>query len=195
MRPETPRNQPARRPETTQSRQFAPRFLLLAILLSSCVAPTTESGGFESTALGFPAIVERVVDGDTIVVTIDGRSETVRLLGIDTPESPGGPRPAECFGSEASAFAESLIPPGTVVRLSRDKQTRDQYARLLAYVHRADDELFVNLALLEGGYATPLFFAPNTSRQAEFEAAANAARRNWVGYWPTCGAADVALDP
>lgn len=169
--------------------------LILAAALSSaaCGSPTTESGEATLTPLGHLAVVERVVDGDTIVVSIDGRTETVRLLGIDTPEKPGGPRPAECFGADASAHAEALVPPGTVVRLSRDRESRDQYARLLAFVHRADDGLFVNLAMLEGGYASPLFFAPNTALESRFEAAGNAARRNWVGFWPACGAADVAL--
>lgn len=140
--------------------------------------------------------VDRVVDGDTIIVSVDGRTETVRLLGIDTPEKAGGPRPAECFGHEASTYAANLLAPGTRVFLSRDQETRDQYGRLLAFVHRAEDGLFVNLAMLEGGYATPLFFAPNTALEDIFEAAANTARRNWVGFWQTCGAADVTLtDP
>ena len=139
-----------------------------------------------------PATVERVIDGDTIIATIDGSSETIRLLGIDTPEKPGGPRAAECFGSEASAFAESLLPSGTTVVLSRDAETRDQFGRLLAFVHRTDG-LFVNLALVEHGYATALSYAPNTSLHGLFEAAANRARRDWVGFWPTCGAPDVAL--
>jgi len=134
-----------------------------------------------------------VVDGDTIVVEVDGRVETVRLLGIDTPEKPGGPRPAECFGADASAFAAELMPTGTVVRLSRDRETRDQYARLLAYVHRDADDLFVNLAMLEHGYASPLFFAPNNTLEPQFQLAADAARRNWLGFWPACGAPDVTI--
>ncbi len=142
---------------------------------------------------GLPATVERVIDGDTIIVRIGNESETVRLLGIDTPEKAGGPRPAECFGSDASAFAAELLPPGTAVVLSRDHETRDQYSRLLAFVHRTSDGLFVNRTMLEGGFATPLFFAPNTSLEGDFTSAANAARRNWIGFWPACGAADLAL--
>jgi len=148
---------------------------------------------YAATHLGLTAVVDKVVDGDTIVVVIDGRTETVRLLGIDTPEKAGGPRPAECFGAQASAFAEELLPIGTTVLLSRDEQTRDQYSRLLAYVHRAHDELFVNRVMLEQGYASALFFAPNTSQRSSFEQAANLARRNWVGFWPECGAPNVTL--
>lgn len=139
------------------------------------------------------ATIERVVDGDTVIVAIDDTEETVRLLGIDTPEKPGGPRPAECFGSQASAYASELLPAGTVVELSRDRETRDQYGRLLAYIHRADDGIFVNRAMIESGHASPLFFAPNTAARDDFTAAANHARRAWLGFWDACGGADVVL--
>jgi len=144
-----------------------------------------------SAALGLRATVERVVDGDTVVVSVDGRSETVRLLGIDTPEKAGGPRPAECFGADASNYAAALLPQGTDVLLSRDQETRDQFGRLLAFVHRADDLVFVNLVMVENGYAAPLFFAPNRSLQDAFETAGNNARREWIGFWPACGGADI----
>lgn len=134
-----------------------------------------------------------MVDGDTIVVRVDDVTETIRLLGIDTPEKTGGPRPAECFGDQASEFARSLLPAGTEVHLTRDEQTRDQYGRMLAYVHRADG-IFVNQALLEQGFATTLFFAPNTAMSEPFQAAADYARRNWIGLWPACGSSDVVLD-
>ena len=125
---------------------------------------------------------------------IDNRTETVRLLGIDTPEKPGGPRPAECFGSEASEYARSLLPIGTPVLLSRDIDTRDQFGRLLAYVHRASDHLFVNEALVHHGYATTLFFAPNTAAEPQLVAAANHARRTWIGFWAACGGPDLAIE-
>jgi micrococcal nuclease len=140
------------------------------------------------------AVLIAVIDGDTILVDVDGSEETVGLLGIDTPEKVGGPRPGECFGAEATAFATRLLPAGTYLVLTRDHETRDQYGRLLAYVHRRDG-LFVNLAMLEYGYATPLFFTPNTSMSHVFEQAANFARRQWLGFWPACGAADVVLPP
>lgn len=122
------------------------------------------------------------------------KTETIRLLGIDTPEKAGGPRPAECFGADASARMAELLPPHTQVLLSRDLESRDQYSRLLAFVHRANDGLFINLAMLEGGFATPLFFAPNRSAEERFTAAGDTARREWVGFWPACGAADVVFD-
>ena len=99
------------------------------------------------------AIVERVVDGDTIVVDINGNQERVRLLGIDTPESVAVNRPEQCFGRESASYLTSLLPKGTGVTLVRDIESRDQYDRLLAYVVRSSDQLFVNLDLLERGYA------------------------------------------
>lgn len=140
------------------------------------------------------ALVQTVLDGDTIVVSVDGSEETVRLLGVDTPETGGSTRNAECFGAQATDFARDLLPTGTRVLLTRDEETRDQYGRLLAFVHR-DDGLFINLALLEQGYATPLFFTPNTAMRETFEDAANLARREWRGFWPACGAADVLVGP
>lgn len=165
------------------------------LLLASCSAPRERTANLESGEREprLQATVDQVIDGDTIVVLFDGRSETVRLLGIDTPEKPGGPRPAECFGGDASAFASEMLPRGTAVLLSRDLETRDQYGRLLAFVHRADDSLFINLAMIEQGYAAPLFFAPNRSMEPAFEAAGNMARRNWIGFWAACGGPDVTV--
>ena len=142
---------------------------------------------------GLSAVVTRVVDGDTIIVQVQEQTETVRLLGIDTPEKAGGPRPAECFGADASARLAELLPPQSEILLSRDQESRDQYSRLLAFVHRADDGLFINLTMIEEGYATPLFFAPNRAAEHQFVAAGDAARRNWIGFWPACGAADVVV--
>lgn len=140
------------------------------------------------------ALVQTVIDGDTIVVRVDGVEETVRLLGIDTPETGKGNRTAECFGANATDFARELLPSGTTVLLTRDEETRDQYGRLLAFVHR-DDGLFVNLAMIEHGYASPLFFQPNIAMRETFERAADVARREWRGFWPACGADDVLLEP
>jgi micrococcal nuclease len=132
------------------------------------------------------AIVERVVDGDTIQVHIEGRDERVRLVGIDTPESVRPGAPVECYALAASARTKALLPAGTKVRLVRDVEERDQYGRLLAYVYRADDDLFVNLALTREGYAEPLTVPPNVAHAAEFVAAARDARARGRGLWAKC---------
>jgi micrococcal nuclease len=139
---------------------------------------------------GTPAIrttaVERVIDGDTIVVT---GGERVRLIGIDTPETVDPRRPVECYGEQASARAEELMPRGTSVRLELDVERTDRYGRTLAYVHRADDDLFVNVELARGGYAEQLTVPPDVAHAGEIGDAVAQARREQRGLWApgACG--------
>ena len=140
------------------------------------------------------ATVERVVDGDTIIVEINDSRERVRLLGIDTPESVAENRPDQCYGAESSAYLSGLLPEGTEVTLIRDVEARDQYDRLLAYVVRSDDQLFVNLDLIERGYAGVLIYEPNSYYRDLFEDAEDAAFDGDVGLWGVCGGPDVPLD-
>ena len=92
-------------------------------------------------------MVERVVDGDTIVVRGVGR---VRLIGVDTPETVAPGRPVEFFGREASAFTKRLL-EGRSVRLEYDRERTDRYGRTLAYVHLADGT-FANAEIIRRGY-------------------------------------------
>jgi micrococcal nuclease len=135
------------------------------------------------------AVVESVIDGDTIVVTVAGSHERVRLLGIDTPESVDPDRPVECFGPEAAATTASLLPEGTTVRLERDLEARDDYGRLLAYVFRLPDGLFVNAALVESGHAELLRIAPNVAYSDELRVAEATARHERRGLWGACSVA------
>jgi len=132
------------------------------------------------------AEIRWVIDGDTVDVLINGTSERVRLLGIDTPETKKPNEPIECFGPQASEYTTALLPPGTAVYLERDIVGRDDYGRLLAYVYRATDGLFVNLDLVRGGYALPLPFRPNDAHAADFAAAARDAQAARVGWWGAC---------
>src|SRR5439155_22738668 len=132
------------------------------------------------------ATAERLVDGDTIVVHLGGRRERVRLIGIDTPESVKPDTPVQCFALEASGRTKALLPKGTPVRLVRDVEARDRYRRLLAYVYRVRDGLFVNLALVREGYASPYTFPPNVAHTSEFVAAAAEARTVGRGLWSRC---------
>jgi micrococcal nuclease len=139
-----------------------------------------------ATATDGRANVTRVIDGDTIVVHIGGRDENVRLIGIDTPETHKPGTPVECYGPEASAHLAELIPPGSTVRLERDRDARDVYGRLLAYVYR-DDGLFLELAMVRDGFAGPLAIAPNTAHRAALDGAAASARAAGLGLWGACG--------
>ncbi len=126
--------------------------------------------------------VTRVVDGDTIHVSVDGRREKVRYIGVDTPEPRGG---ARCFAHAASAFNARLV-AGRRVRLTAGVERRDRYGRLLAYVHRLPDRLFVNGELVRRGYATVLTVAPNVARAGELARLQRVARRAGRGLWGAC---------
>jgi micrococcal nuclease len=139
-----------------------------------------------ATAVPTNATVARVVDGDTVDVSIGGHQERVRLIGIDTPETKDPDRPVECYGPEASAITESLLPRGTAVRLERDLEPRDDYGRLLAYVYRGADGLFVNLDLARRGAAEVLSIRPNVAHAREIAAAVEDARRAHRGRWGAC---------
>jgi micrococcal nuclease len=147
----------------------------IALLVTGC-APRADGG---------EARVERVVDGDTIVVRLDGRRERVRYIGVDTPESVKPGTRVECFGKAAAAANRRLV-GGRAVRLSYDAEARDRYGRLLAYVHRSDDGLFVNAELIRVGYGKPLAIRPNVAHAAELRRLAATARRSRVGLWSRC---------
>jgi micrococcal nuclease len=94
--------------------------------------------------------------------------------------------PTQCFAIEASNRTKALLPAATPIRLVGDVEQRDQYKRLLAYVYRASDNLFINLALVREGYAVPYTFPPNVAHTAEFVAAADDARQANRGLWSAC---------
>lgn len=140
-------------------------------------------------------IVERVIDGDTVELRIAGSVESVRLIGLDTPESVARNVPDQCFGAEASEALRQLLPPGTEVDLRRDVEGRDHYGRLLLYLHRASDDLFINHWLLENGYADSVSYEPNTSYEIDFDRTARSARSAGRGLWGACDGPDQPLDP
>jgi micrococcal nuclease len=163
-----------------------PLLALLAALcaaLCGCSAPVAERPG-EAAAVR----VARVVDGDTIRVELPSGEEAVRYIGIDTPESVKPGAPVECFAKRASAFNERLV-AGERVRLVHDVEERDPYGRLLAYVYRARDGLFVNAELVRRGYATVATFPPNVAHERDFRRLARRARMSGRGLWWQCGGA------
>ena len=172
----------------------------LGLLLAICLgfAGCTDSGApvaAEAPSVIEPnATVERIVDGDTLVAIIDGQRERVRLLGIDTPESVAENRPDQCYGEEASTYLKSVLPEGVAITLVLDEEARDQYDRLLAYVIRSSDELFVNLDLIERGYAGVLIYDPNDHYESLFRSAEQEAIDAGAGLWTVCGGPDVPLE-
>ncbi len=122
--------------------------------------------------------VVRVVDGDTVV--LDG-NEKVRLIGVNTPETVDPRKPVERFGKEASAFTKSLL-EGKRVRVEHDVEPKDRYGRTLAYLF-LEDGTFVNLRLVEGGYASAYRYPPNVKHAERFRDAERAAREARRGLW------------
>lgn len=95
--------------------------------------------------------VIRVIDGDTVKIDYNGKATNVRLIGVDTPETVHPSKPVEAYGKEASNFTKNLL-LGESVYLRFDVDKTDKYGRLLAYLYRAPDGLFVNLEIVRQGY-------------------------------------------
>ena len=95
--------------------------------------------------------VHRVIDGDTIKIEYKGKLVSVRFIGVDTPETVHPTKPVQRFGPESSAFTTSLL-DGKRVDLRFGEELEDKYGRLLAYVYRAPDGMFVNLEIVRQGY-------------------------------------------
>jgi micrococcal nuclease len=161
-------------------RRLLPWIVLLAAVAAFLLAGNRDEGDRAATAQ-----VTRVVDGDTVAVRVDGRGERVRLIGIDTPESVKPGTRVQCFAKAASAEIRRLL-AGRGVTLRYDAERRDRYGRLLAYVYRSGDGLFVNAALAERGYARTLTIPPNVAHAALFARLARSARRRGRGLWGAC---------
>ena len=129
--------------------------------------------------------VLRVIDAHTIEVEINGYTERLRLLGINTPQSVDARKPAECFRKEAAAKAKELL-EGKRVKLEADLITqqgdRDSDGRLLRYVYLPDGRLF-NKLMIEEGYAEEYTYRTPYKYQKEFEQARKSAQRNKRGLW------------
>ena len=157
-------------------------FVVAGLAIWHPPVPEAGSGGAGG---GDAGVVTRVVDGDTIHVSVGGEDETVRYIGIDTPESVKPGTPVQCFAKAASAANERLV-DGRRVRLSFDAERRDRYGRLLAYVYRADDDAFVNARLVQDGYARTLTIPPNVRFAERFASLARDAREGRRGLWRAC---------
>lgn len=147
-------------------RPFSKLAPLLVVLIS-----------FASAQTHTDASVTRVIDGDTVVLAVDGVPERVRLIGVDTPEVRG----RELYAAEATAYAEELL-TGQRVKLERDVQERDRFDRLLAYLFLPDGRQ-VNLLIAEAGLAKLQTVPPNTRYEPLYAAAIEGARSVRKGLW------------
>lgn len=133
---------------------------------------------------GVRATVVDVSDGDTISVRLPGgREESIRYIGVDTPETVHPTEPVGCYGPKASHFNEELV-AGRQVRLRFDRERRDYYGRLLAYVYRGG--VFVNAELVRRGFARAVYYSPNGAFRYRFESLQQGAARKGRGLWGAC---------
>jgi micrococcal nuclease len=154
--------------------------LLLAVALV-VLRPWERDATAAFVASNVPVV--RVIDGDTLAVRIDGRSEDVRLIGIDTPETVKPGTPVQCFGPRASHFSKRLL-EGRRVRLVFGAERRDAYGRLLAYVYLR--RRFVNPILVRRGLARSLTIPPNDRFAPLFRRLELSAARAGRGLWGAC---------
>jgi micrococcal nuclease len=131
----------------------------------------------------------RVVDGDTLVVEVDGRTERLRYIGIDAPElaRDDGAVPAECWAAEAATAHAELV-AGTELHLRRDRSDRDRFGRLLRHSWIIEDGrlLHVGEELVRRGAARARSYPPDTAWDARLAEAEAVARSERAGLWGSC---------
>lgn len=129
--------------------------------------------------------VAGVIDGDTIVVNMNDRPETIRFIGVDTPETVHPSKAKQCYGDEASKKTLEML-LGKSVYLIPDPQTkdRDQYGRLLRFVF-LEDGTFVNAKLIEGGFGFNYIYDPFQFMK-EFDRLEKQAKSAKIGLWGAC---------
>jgi micrococcal nuclease len=166
---------------------------LLSLLIVVFIAIGQNQGWFESTKKGVmtnsPGLytITHYVDGDTVVVDMNGTNETIRFIGIDTPETHKPNTPVQCYGPAAAAHTQNVIKAaGGKVRLESDSLSanRDRYNRSLRYVYLPDGTDLNQLNVQEG-YAFYYPYFP-FSKKADFKAAEDQAIAAKKGLWGAC---------
>lgn len=129
--------------------------------------------------------IDHFIDGDTIAVKMNGKTESIRMIGVDTPETHKPNSPVQCYGPAAAAFTKNLIGTQQVrLQADADSTNRDRYNRLLRYVYLPDGRM-VETELIKGGYGFAYTDFPFT-KKAEFVADQTAARDAQKGLWGNC---------
>jgi micrococcal nuclease len=158
-----------------------------AVVVVTVLAATSVLGwwfGDQRRAADTPYRVVQVLDGDTIVVRrAGGADETIRLLGVDTPETHHPRKPVQCYGPEAAAYTTRRL-FGEVVQLEDDVERHDVYGRRLAYVYLHGQNY--ERELLQKGYARLLVIEPNHAHARDMLDDELNAKAHHVGLWGVC---------
>ena len=162
---------------------------LIFILILAIVCPSAVY------ALRHNAKILYIIDGDTLKIMYDGKKQSIRLIGIDAPESrrnskalkdsARSSRDIETIVSQgkiAKKYVKTLVKKGDSVRIAFDIEKRDRYRRLLAYVYLADGKM-LNDVIIRNGYASPLTIPPNVRYRKKFLRSYHYARENRLGLW------------
>lgn len=151
------------------------------IVKSTDLTPTTQL--VENQGANELLSVAKVVDGDTLSVSIDGKTQTIRLIGLNTPETVDPRKPVECFGKQASDKAKKLL-TGKKIRIEKDPSQGDydKYQRLLAYVFLEDGTNF-NKYMIQEGYGYEYTYNLPYKYQKEFKLAQEQAKSQKKGLW------------
>jgi micrococcal nuclease len=165
--------------------------LLIAMLVALAVV-ATQSGWLDDASKNAqqsnPGLytINHYVDGDTIAVNMNGSVETVRFIGVDTPETHKPNTPVQCYGPQAADHTKLVISKFGKVRLQADPQdtNRDRYGRLLRYVYLPDGTL-LDEQIIKQGYGFAYLSFP-FSKKTQFAADQQAAQAAKLGLWAVC---------
>lgn len=179
--------------QRSSSRRQRSIISLIVLVLTLLIGYGQSQGWFGTVAktaeVNQPGLyaIDHFVDGDTIAVNMNGKVETIRFIGADTPETHKPNTPVQCYGPEAAAYTKATITAaGNKVRLQSDPDStnRDRYDRLLRYIYLPDGRLMEEL-LIKNGYAFYYPYFPFT-KSDQFAADEQAAIRARVGLWAHC---------
>jgi micrococcal nuclease len=130
-----------------------------------------------------PYQVTNVLDGDTFEVKVDQKLVTIRMLGIDTPETVDPRKPVQCFGKEASDNTKKMLEgQAVIIKIDKTQSILDKYGRVLAYVYGKDGS-FINEYLLKEGYAHEYTYGKPYQLKKEFKKLEKEASKNKKGLW------------
>ncbi|QSZ50474.1 thermonuclease family protein [Arthrobacter sp. D5-1] len=152
----------------------------LAIAAATSVVLAATTWAVATAANADSGTVVRVIDGDTVVVSINNNDQTIRLLNINTPETKDPNKPTECLGPEAADHLKDVLPVGSKVRLEFDIERHDKYGRTLAGVFNASNQL-VNAEIARRGLGVPMVVEPNRKFLPPVEEAFEEARTAKAG--------------